>query len=118
VDTSDFGRQEVSTMARGRKTYPAEFRQRLVEMARAGRSAESLGRDFEPTAQTIRNWVAQADRDEGRRSDGLTSVERTELQQLRRDNRRLQEELEILGKAVTWFAQRTEEPTSKGRSRS
>ncbi|MBK6768770.1 MAG: IS3 family transposase [Ardenticatenales bacterium] len=83
-------------MARGRKTYPAEYRQRLIEMARAGRSAESLGRDFEPTAQTIRNWVAQADRDEGRHGDGLTTAEREELRQLRRDNRRLQQELEIL----------------------
>ncbi len=105
-------------MARGRKTYPAEYRQRLVEMARAGRSAESLGRDFEPTAQTIRNWVAQADRDEGRRGDGLTTAEREELRQLRRDNRRLQQELEILGKAVTWFAGRTEEGTSQRRTRS
>ncbi len=49
-------------MARWRKTYPAEYWQRLIEMARAGRSDESLGRDFEPTAQTIRNWVMQADR--------------------------------------------------------
>lgn len=87
-------------MARGRKTYPAEYRQRLIEMARAGRSAESLGRDFEPTAQTIRNWVVQADRDEGRRGDGLTTAEREELRQLRRDNRRLQQELEILGKVI------------------
>lgn len=93
-------------MARGRKTYPAEFKARLVEMARAGRSAESLARDFEPTAQTIRNWVRQADLDEGRRSDGTTTADREELQRLRRENRRLQEELEILGKAVTWFAER------------
>ncbi len=105
-------------MARGRKTYPPEYRQRLVELYRAGRSAESLGRDFEPTAQTIRNWVEQADRDEGRRSDGLTTAERAELGQLRRDNRRLQEELEIMGKAVAWFAQKRDGSTSKGRSSS
>lgn len=48
-------------MAKGRKTYPAEYKARLIEMARAGRTAESLARDFEPTAQTIRNWVKQAD---------------------------------------------------------
>ena len=72
-------------MARGRKTYPKEFKVRVIEMARAGRSAESLARDFEPTAQTIRNWVKQADLDEGRRSDGLTSVERDELGRLRRE---------------------------------
>ena len=105
-------------MARGRKTYPEEFKARLVELARAGRSAESLARDFEPTAQTIRNWVKQADIDEGRRSDGLTTVEREELQQLRRDNRRLQEELEILGKAVTWFAERKDASSRKRRTSS
>jgi len=105
-------------MARGRKTYPTEFKARLVEMARAGRSAESLARDFEPTAQTIRNWVQQADLDEGRRSDGLTSAEREELQTLRREKQRLQEELEILGKAVTWFAERKDVSTRRKRTRS
>lgn len=76
-------------MGRGRKTYPPEFRARQVEMARAGRSAESLSRDFEPTARTIRNGVKQADLDEGRRSDGLTTAEREELQRLGRENLRL-----------------------------
>mgnify|MGYP001131747729 CR=1 FL=1 len=105
-------------MSEGRKTYPPEFRARMVELARSGRSPESLGRDFEPTAQTIRNWVKQADLAEGRRSDGLTTVEREELRELRRENRRLQEELEILGKGVTWFAQRTEASSPKRRTRS
>lgn len=103
-------------MAKGRKTYPREYRERLVEMYRAGRSAESLAKDFEPTAQSIRNWVKQADLDEGRRQDGLTTAERAELVQLRRDKRRLQEELEILGKAVAWFAQKTEDSTPGRRS--
>ena len=53
-------------MARGRKTYPEEYKARLVEMVRVGREAESLARYFEPSAQTIRNWVKQADIDEGR----------------------------------------------------
>ncbi len=105
-------------MARGRRTYPVEFRVNLVEMARAGRSAESLARDFEPTAQTIRNWVVQADLDEGRRSDGFTTVEREEVAKLKRENRRLQEELEILGKAVTWFAERKDVSTSTRRTHS
>ena len=116
VDTSSLGVQEVPTMAKGRKTYPLEFRQRLLEMYRAGRSAESLARDFEPTAQTIRNWAAQADRDEERRTDGLATAELTELRVLRRDKRRLEEELAILGKAVAWFAQKTEGSTPKQRS--
>lgn len=105
-------------MAKGRKTYPTEFKARLVEMCRAGRSAESLARDFEPTAQTVRNWVKQADLDEGRRSDGLTTLERDELSKLRRENKRLQEELEIMGKAATWFAQRKAESKPKRRSSS
>ena len=62
---------------------------------------------FEPTAQSISNWVAQADRDAGRRTDGLTTAERTELTQLRRENRQLKVERDILSKAAAWFAQET-----------
>ncbi len=83
-------------MPRTRRPYPAEFRHRMVELVRAGRSPESLAREFEPTAQAIRNWVRQADRDEGRRADGLTTDERTELQRLRRENRTLREEALLL----------------------
>jgi transposase len=79
----------------------------MVELVRAGRSPESLGREFEPTAQAIRNWVRQADRDDGRRADGLTTADRTELQRLRRENARLREEREILKKAAAWFARET-----------
>jgi transposase len=84
-----------------------EYLQRIIELVRAGRTAESLAREFEPTAQCIRNWVRQADRDEGRRSDGLTTEERTELQRLRRENATLREEREILKKAAAWFARET-----------
>jgi transposase len=84
-----------------------EYRQRIIELVRAGRTPESLAREFEPTAQCIRNWVRQADRDEGRRSDGLTTEERTELQRLRRENATLREEREILKKAAAWFARET-----------
>jgi transposase len=94
-------------MGRNRKQYPAEYRARLVKLVRSGRSPEELAREFEPTGQTIRNWVAQADRDEGRRSDGLTSEEREELRHLRREVRRLRMEQEILGKAAAWFARET-----------
>jgi transposase len=94
-------------MPKSHPPYPAEFRRRMVELVRAGRSPESLAQQFEPTAQAIRNWVRQADRDEGRREDGLTTVERTELQRLRRENRTLREEREILKKAAAWFARET-----------
>jgi transposase len=81
-------------------------------MVRAGRTPESLGRQFEPTAQAIRNWVRQADLDDGRRADGLTTEEREELTKLRRDVKVLREEREILRKAAAWFAQETH-PTSR-----
>jgi transposase len=87
--------------------YPPEFRQQMVELVRAGRSPEELGREFEPSGQTIRNWVRQADLDEGRRSDGLTTEERNELRRLRRETRQLKLEREILEKAAAWFAQET-----------
>ena len=94
-------------MSKTRPPYAPEFRQQMVELVRAGRSPEELGREFEPSAQAIRNWVSQADRDEGRRTDGLTSTEREELHRLRRENRRLHQERDILAKAAAWFARET-----------
>jgi len=76
----------------------------MVELVRSGRSVEELAREFEPSAGAIRNWVKQADLDEGRRSDGVTSDEREELSRLRRENKRLRMEQEILKKAAAWFA--------------
>jgi transposase len=87
--------------------YPPEFRRRMVELVRSGRNAEELAQKFEPSAQAIRNWVRQADRDDGRRKDGLTTDERQELTRLRRENRALREEREILKKAAAWFARET-----------
>ena len=95
-------------MPRSRAPYPAEFRRQMVELVRAGRTPEELSREFEPTAQSIRNWVSQADRDEGRRADGLTTAEREELRRLRRENRQLKTEREILAKAAAWFARETD----------
>ena len=88
----------------------------MIEMVRTGRSPEELGREFEPSGQTIRNWVAQADRDEGRREDGLTSSEREELRKLRRENRQLRVEREILKKAAAWFARETDSVPPKSSS--
>jgi transposase len=79
----------------------------MVELVRAGRTPEELSREFEPTAQAIRNWVQQSDVDEGRREDGVTTSEREELRRLRRENRQLREEREILAKAAAWFARET-----------
>ena len=71
--------------------YSDEFRRRLIELVRAGERPEALAKKFELTAQTIRNWVRQADRDDGMRSDGLTSDEREEVIRLRREVRTLRE---------------------------
>ena len=84
--------------------YPPDFRERMIELARAGRSPGSLAREFAPSEQTIRNWLKQADLDEGRRGDGLTTEVRNELRRLRQDNRRLRTERDILKRAVVWFA--------------
>ena len=94
-------------MPRTRKPYPAEFRRQIVELARAGRSVTELATEFEPSGETIRNWIKQADLDAGTRTDGLTSVEREELRRLRKENRRLQQERDILAKAAAWFARET-----------
>jgi transposase len=94
-------------MPRSHKPYPPEYRRRIVELARAGRSLAELAQEFEPTENCIRNWVKQADLDNGRRHDGLTTDERAELTQLRREVRVLREEKEILKKAAAWFAQET-----------
>ena len=94
-------------MPGSRLPYPPEFREQMVALVRAGRTPESLSREFEPTAQTIHNWVKQADLDEGRRTDGLTTAERDELRRLRRENKQLKIEREILKKAAAWFARET-----------
>ena len=100
-------------MAKSRR-YASEYRRQMVELVRTGRTAEELSREFECSAQAIRNWVRQADLDEGRREDGLTTAERDELWRLRRENLQLREEREILKKAAAWFARET--GTVPGRS--
>jgi len=90
-----------------RRRYPPEFRQQLIELVQAGRSPEALAKEFEPSAQTIRNWAVQAARDTGARHDGPTTAERAEVTQLRRENRQLKLERDILAKAAAWFAKET-----------
>lgn len=103
-------------MPRTRAPYPPEFRRQMVELVRAGRGPEELAREFEPSAQTIRNWVKRADLDEGRRSDGLTTAEREELRRLRGELRQVKLEREILAKATAWFARETGSMPSGGSS--
>ena len=91
--------------------YSPEFRRQRVELVRAGRSPEDLAREFEPTAQLIGIWVAQADRAAGRREAAqpaaLTTAERDELARLRRENKQLRLERDIVSKATAWFARET-----------
>src|ERR1700724_8100 len=94
-------------MPRTHPPYALEYRRRIIELARAGRSIDQLAREFEPSANAIRKWVKQASLDKGLRSDGLTTTEREKLNRLRRENRVLREEREILAKAAAWFAQET-----------
>lgn len=91
-------------MPRTRNPYPADVREQIVALAKAGRSVECLAREFEPCVATINGWVKQAEVDDGTRDDGLTSTEREELRRLRKENRQLRTERDILSKAAAWFA--------------
>ena len=84
--------------------YPPELRRRLIELVRAGQTPEELAKKFEPTSQSIRNWVRRAERDQGRRA-GLTSEERGRVKELERENRELRRVNEILRLASAFFAQ-------------
>jgi transposase len=96
-------------MGKHRTPYPAEFRAQMVELVKAGRTPEELAREFEPTAQSIINWVAH-----GVRQDGLTTAERQELMRLRRKVRQLEMERDILSHAAAWFARETGAVPPKG----
>ncbi len=104
-------------MPKTRPPYSPEFRRQIVELARAGRDPADLAREFEPSSQAIRNWIAQAERQEGRREVrpaatavtdvALSAAERDELARLRRQVRQLRVERDILSRAAAWFARET-----------
>jgi transposase len=102
---------EEFTMADKTVRYAPEFRRQMVDLVRSGRTPASLSKEFGPSAWTIGLWIKQAARDAGKGDGGLTSTEREELTRLRRENKRLKEEREILSKAAAWFA--TESGPSK-----
>lgn len=101
-------------MAKTNVRYTPEFKRQMVDLVRSGRKPADLAREFEPTAWTIALWVRQAARDAGKGDGGLTTAEREELTRLRRENRKLKQEREILAKAAAWFA--TEKPATPKRS--
>jgi len=103
-------------MARTRPPYPPEFREQIVDLARNGRSMADLAREFEPTYETIRKWVRRAKREEAADADGLDADEQEELTRLRRENRKLRQEREILAKATAWFARETDSTSRRSTS--
>lgn len=105
-------------MSRKGKPYPKEFRRKIVELAKAGRPVSELAEEFEPAETTIYEWIKQTEIDAGERDDGPTTDEKEELKRLRRENRQLKQEREILKKAAAWFAQETTPTTNSGSSNS
>jgi transposase len=104
---------------RARRSFTAEFKAEIVELCQRGdRSIGQVARDFDLTETAVREWIRQAERDAGTRGDGgLTSAERQELSALRRENRRLREDVEILKRAMARSMGRCNnrrEPSSRG----
>ena len=98
-------------MPRTRPPYPEEFRREAIELARiSSKSHRQIAEDLGISDVTLRTWIKQAERDEGKRPDGLSTDERAELQRLRRENQTLRMEREILKKAAAFFARETGEP--------
>ena len=102
----------METMARkrprARRSFTPGFKAEIVELCQRGdRSVGQVARDFDLTETAVRAWIKQADLDAGERTDGLTSEERAELAALRRENRRLREDVEVLKRATAFFAKET-----------
>jgi transposase len=95
-------------MPKTHAAYAPEFRRQMVELVRSGRDPADLAREFEPSAQAIRNWVQQAEKDGGRKLvAAVRASEPDELVRLRRENKQLRQERDILAKAAAWFARET-----------
>jgi len=100
-------------MTKHPRMYPPEFRQKVLDLLHAGKSIQATATEFSISRQTLVNWLKQDEVDGGRRTDGLTTLEREELAKLRRENKQLRIEREILSKAAAWFARETDAIPSK-----
>ena len=92
-------------MARTHQAYPPEYRRQMVELVKSGRTPSELAREYEPSEGSIRNWVAQSERDAGQRGDGLSTED---LRRRRRENKQLRMERDILKRAAAWFARESD----------
>ena len=101
--------ESMGKKPRPRRSFTPEFKAEIVGLCQQGdRSVGQVARDFDLTETAVREWVRQGERDSGAREDGgMTSPERAELAQLRRENRRLREDVEILKRATAFFAKET-----------
>ena len=100
--------ESMGKRPRRRRSYTPEFKAEIVELCQRGdRSVGQVSKDFDLTETAVREWVRQAEREAGSRQDGLTTAERRELSELRRENRRLREDVEILKRAAAFFANET-----------
>ena len=101
--------ESMGKKPRRRRSFTPEFKVEIVDLCERGdRSVGQVAKDFDLTETAVREWVKQAGRDSGVRQDGgLTSTERQELAQLRRENRRLREDVEILKRATAFFVKET-----------
>jgi transposase len=101
--------ESMGNKPRRRRSFTPEFKAEIVELCQRGdRSVGQVARDFDLTETAVREWVKQAGRDRGTRQDGgLASTERQELAELRRENRRLREDVEILKRATAFFVKET-----------
>lgn len=101
-------------MAKTRPAYSPEFRQKMIDLVRSGRSPKELSEEFEPSEASIRAWVEKAERVENPTAPkSIAAAEAEELKQLRKENRILREERDFLKKAAAWFAQETGGPSLK-----
>jgi transposase len=93
---------------RPRRSFTPEFKAEIVELCQRGeRSVGQVAKDFDLTETAVREWLKQAERDAGTGDDGLTTSEKDELAALRRENRRLREDVDILKRATAFFAKET-----------
>lgn len=96
--------QQQASGRRARRSFTAEFKADAVRLTKSGKTITQVARELDLTETALREWVRRAEADAGERQDVLTTEERQELARLRRENKQLRQEREILKAAATFFA--------------